>query len=155
MCFNAQQVASWASLPENSALNFPGLRMAQKLLQSSRVGNISQVTHLLRASQGWMNQPLKAVDTDGRTALHWASLSGHMEIVKALVSQGADPSALDNCGRTALHLAATRGHVDVVELLLAANCDIHAVDDFGHTALERATTKGHTQISNMILENSN
>lgn len=151
MWFNDAQIASWTSMPEKSEL---GLQTAHMLLQSSRAGNISQVRRLLTAP-GLDNQPLKAVDMDGRTALHWASLSGHGEVVKALTSQGADPSAVDKCGRTSLHLAATRGHGDVVELLLAANCDVHAVDEFGHTALERARAKGHTDISRRILEHSN
>ncbi len=33
--------------------------------------------------------------SDGRTALHFASFFGHVEVVKAQLAAGADPKAVD------------------------------------------------------------
>lgn len=39
------------------------------------------------------------------TALHWAAMRGHVEIVKLLLSYGADRTAQNAQGRTAMDLA--------------------------------------------------
>ncbi len=61
-----------------------------------------------------------AKDGDGRTALHWAAMNGHKDVVALLLDrmEGVDVAAKDEYGRTALHCAAREGHKDVVALLL-------------------------------------
>lgn len=39
---------------------------------------------------------------NGNTPLHWAALNGHLEIVKALVKAGADPTIVNEAGRDAV-----------------------------------------------------
>jgi ankyrin repeat protein len=56
--------------------------------------------------------------TDGYTALHMASYWGHAEMVKFLLSKGADIDALTSAGRTALYLAAYRDHYTVCDVLM-------------------------------------
>ena len=43
--------------------------------------------------------------TFGRTALHWAGRSGHVECAEALLKAGADPLITDDSGQTPLDLA--------------------------------------------------
>ena len=45
-------------------------------------------------------------DTAYQTALHWASKRGYLEIMKALIENGAYVDARDIIGRTPLMLAA-------------------------------------------------
>ena len=54
----------------------------------------------------------------GRTALHYAALSGHIEVVKVLVERGAAINTTDHADRTVLHEVALSGHVEVVKVLL-------------------------------------
>jgi len=41
----------------------------------------------------------------GATPLIWATVCGHVEIIKLLLSAGANPNAIDRKGHTALHYA--------------------------------------------------
>lgn len=50
--------------------------------------------------------------------------SGHLEVVKLLVSQGSDKSCRDKRGYTPLHAAAASGHVDVVKYLLRNGAEV-------------------------------
>jgi len=57
-------------------------------------------------------------DKSGRTALHWAAISGHADVVKLLLSRGADILAVTTNGMTALHGACEAGRVDTVKALM-------------------------------------
>ena len=59
-----------------------------------------------------------AQDVEGRTALFFASASGHLEIVDILLASKADPTMTNAQGNTALHWACVNGHEDVVVRLL-------------------------------------
>jgi ankyrin repeat protein len=62
---------------------------------------------------------LEERDADGATALHIASMHGHVEAIKVLVVQlGADKDAKTADGATALHMAAVNGHVEAMKVLL-------------------------------------
>ena len=80
-----------------------------------------------------------ARDPRGRTALHEAAASGHVEIVAALVSAGADVQARDAMGRTPVLEAARGAHSRAFDALAAAHADIAAVDGEGRGALILAT----------------
>ncbi|EHY55211.1 hypothetical protein ABEF92_001263 [Exophiala dermatitidis] len=41
-------------------------------------------------------------NVSGNTPLHWAAINGHLEVVKALVAAGADPSIVNAAGRDAV-----------------------------------------------------
>lgn len=54
----------------------------------------------------------------GGTALHGATVRGHVSIVKDLLQAGASPSQADFNLVTPLHTAVRIGNVDVIKLLL-------------------------------------
>lgn len=56
-------------------------------------------------------------DYDGRTAVGIASSNGHLELVKYLVSHGANPFHRDFRGNNALDDAIRENHPQVVEYL--------------------------------------
>jgi ankyrin repeat protein len=57
---------------------------------------------------------------DGWTPLHIASQEGHLEVVRELISHGANPRLVTNSGATALSNATRDGHAAIVQLLTAA-----------------------------------
>lgn len=57
---------------------------------------------------------ISSVDKEGLTALSWACLKGHREVVQYLVEKGATTDQTDKNGRTPLDLAAFYGDADIV-----------------------------------------
>ncbi|KAI1323672.1 ankyrin repeat-containing domain protein [Xylariaceae sp. FL0255] len=60
----------------------------------------------------------------GNTALHWACLGGHLDIVKLLLSRGASPAIANDKDQIPLDLAAFNNHMHVVDHFLAQSKDI-------------------------------
>jgi ankyrin repeat protein len=77
----------------------------------------------------------KTSDIVGGTALMWASLFGHTEIVHLLINAGAALDMQDEEGRTALMQAGMEYHIDIVQLLITNGANINIQDKYGHTAL--------------------
>uniref|UniRef100_A0A673ATL0 Ankyrin repeat domain 52 n=1 Tax=Sphaeramia orbicularis TaxID=375764 RepID=A0A673ATL0_9TELE len=91
-----------------------------------------------------------AVDRSGRTPLvhrYIALLSGHMEVVKLLLSHSADAMCKDKCGYTSLHAAAASGQLDVVKYLLKLGVEIDEPNNSGHTALHMACHMGQDSVA--------
>ncbi|PRP85285.1 WD-40 repeat-containing protein [Planoprotostelium fungivorum] len=62
--------------------------------------------------------PIDCYDEYGRTPLHVAASKGCLEVVRLLLSRGADTTAEDHAGNTPLHIATISGRSLVVQELL-------------------------------------
>jgi hypothetical protein len=82
------------------------------------------------------------------TPIFHAACNGHVEIVKLLLQEGADPNARNIGSNTALMLAARRGHIEVVKALIAGGVDVNACDRSGGTALDNA--REHPDIQRIL-----
>lgn len=96
------------------------------LLYAAREGDALAVEREIAAGAN-VNQRLK----NGVTALMLASIKGHRDIVRALLTASADVNA-SNKGTTALHVAAHQGHGSVIRDLLAAGARVDARTDAGY-----------------------
>ena len=85
----------------------------------------------VEAATPHLNATREIIHVDGRTgsnwtAMHFASMQGHMHCVKALLRHGAQVNIIDENGMTALHFAAYYGHASVVQALLRAGAEVDA-----------------------------
>ncbi|MFA5119028.1 MAG: ankyrin repeat domain-containing protein [Candidatus Omnitrophota bacterium] len=87
----------------------------------------------------------------GRTVLHAASESGHLEIVKLLVDAGADMNISANSGMTPLHLAAKYGYPEVVKFFIGAGAAVNVRSNSGTTPLHLAAQSGHPEVVNLLI----
>ncbi|KAL3878319.1 hypothetical protein ACJMK2_030682 [Sinanodonta woodiana] len=85
---------------------------------------------------------------DGLKCLHLAAFHNNTEVIRILLSGGADINAGDaKSGRTILHWAAESGKDELVDLLLwRKDVDINRETYDGITAFELARTNGHVEI---------
>ena len=79
----------------------------------------------------------KALFSNSRTLLHWASACGNVEAIECLVSRGASLSVKDEYGRTPLHAAVSGGPMCVraAVALIKRGADLLASDHRGVTPL--------------------
>ncbi|KAH9191896.1 hypothetical protein AeNC1_006127 [Aphanomyces euteiches] len=81
------------------------------------------------------------------TPLHLASSQGYLDIVKALLTRGADVNIKNKDGCSPLHEASLRGHLDVVIELLRCKAAVDDVDERGKTSLHVASEKNRLEIN--------
>ncbi|XP_059148205.1 putative ankyrin repeat protein RF_0381 isoform X2 [Physella acuta] len=90
-------------------------------------------------------------DSEGWTALHYASWHGRDAMVEMLLAHGADPNCLTSCHGTALSMAVFHRHSQVVELLLASCADPNIADTDLDTALHLAAANGDQRVVESLL----
>jgi ankyrin repeat protein len=106
------------------------------------------------------------LDENGATAFLRASQSGDVELMKLLLSRGADPKINTVLGVTPLQVASGIGWVegityewsrqatfDAVKLLIELGNDVNAQADTGRTALHGAAHKGRTDVIQILADN--
>ncbi|EAY12193.1 hypothetical protein TVAG_003990 [Trichomonas vaginalis G3] len=69
------------------------------------------------------------------TPLIQASYNGNLEVVKYLISVGADKEAKNNDGWTPLIQASFEGHLEIVKYLISVGANKQARDNVGRTSL--------------------
>jgi len=105
------------------------------------------------------------LDEGGATAFLRAAQSGDVELMKVLLSRGADPKIMTNLRVTALQVAAGIGWVEgithewspkqtleAVRMLLDLGLDPNAQADTGRVALHGAAHKGATEVVQLLVD---
>ena len=87
-------------------------------------------------------------------ALSEAVTFGHAEVVRSLVSAGADVKLAESTGVNLLHWATITNRASVILVLARAGVPLNAIDDYGFTPLMYAATVdvGDTQTLKALLE---
>ncbi|KAF6027765.1 hypothetical protein EB796_013929 [Bugula neritina] len=96
---------------------------------------------------------LRQRDDKGHTAVHWACLGGHVQMLKYLIEQGVpvnEPSDAEPQPRP-IHWACTNGHISVVDVLLQQGVSIDSVDSKGCTPLIVAAQYGKTMLAGYLM----
>ncbi|RDL35776.1 uncharacterized protein BP5553_06388 [Venustampulla echinocandica] len=98
------------------------------------------------------NESLRAQDSAGNRALHFAARWGHLELVEILLNAGADIGAKNFDGGTAFEHAAANGHEEVLELLF--NCGVNVNESTGAygNALQAAARNGNKVVVQKLLK---
>jgi len=101
------------------------------LIDLARRGDLKGVETLLTQGTDANDQA-----EDQSSALHWAAVSNHREIVEALLVSGAEVNIQSADGGTPLHWAAFLGEPETVKLLLESGANPRLKNDKGETPLD-------------------
>ncbi|XP_071074584.1 ankyrin repeat domain-containing protein 66 isoform X5 [Dasypus novemcinctus] len=114
-----------------SAMELTKMSDMTKLHQAVATGDYNLVKKILK--KGLCDPNYKDMDWNDRTPLHWAAISGQMEVLHLLIEYGARPCLVTDVGWTPAHFAAESGHLNVLKALHALHAAIDAPDFFGDT----------------------
>ena len=84
-------------------------------------------------------------------ALYGAAERGHVDALRRLVAEGADPNWRNISGWTPVMIAAAEKHLDAVVVLLEAKADPNIRNAYGRTAIMFAAGYGQTTIVEKLL----
>lgn len=107
-----------------------------------------------------LGMDLDAVSSHGRTAVDMVCIGGHVEALRYLLEQAADPAAqvmlrAADSGRNAIHSAASFGHPDLLALLLdvvPSTVPIDTADEKGWTPLAMAVFFNYRAVVECLLD---
>jgi len=109
-------------------------------------GQHSDLVEMLIANKADVN----VADKQGLTPLHYAVLANNRDVVKSLLTHGANANAKDGkYGNTPLIVSVGEGYKEMAELLLAFGADVNAADSKG-TPLAWAIHTDHPEIAEML-----
>jgi ankyrin repeat protein len=91
--------------------------------------------------------------SDGRTPLYFATVCGHVEMVRFLIDNGANiAQTIHYSQETVLHTAAVMGDTKLLEVMLETGIDPDIpAENGGYTALEQAAGGGHEEAVQLLL----
>ncbi|XP_074023325.1 histone-lysine N-methyltransferase EHMT2-like, partial [Numenius arquata] len=124
------------------------------LHHAAKNGNLEMVDLLLSTGQVDVN----AQDNGGWTPIIWAAEHKHIEVIRRLLTRGADVTLTDNVSvgggceeNICLHWASFTGSAEIAEVLLNARCDLHAVNFHGDTPLHIAARESYHDCVTLFL----
>ena len=79
---------------------------------ASVYGNLDRVKELIK------DYDVNLLNQSNITPLHYATIEGHLDIVKFLLNKGADSNATYEGEMMPLHLASLNGHCEIVKILI-------------------------------------
>lgn len=117
------------------------------LIESAKTGDEEMVRLLIENEEVNLNTE----DDYGYTALCYAALKGHMDIVDLLTENGANVNAT-NSGGSALVQAVFFGHLKIAKRLIEYGADVN-VDIHGKSLLRYARKKGYDDLVELLIVN--
>lgn len=120
-----------------------------ELYQAMATGDVAKVKAMLDANPKLLTE--KDPSTGG-TLLHTAVVIFNMDIMKLIISKGADINAGDQSGITPLHMAVITGNVEASKLLLDKGADPNKKDGSGRTPTHYAQISANAEILNLLVQ---
>ena len=110
----------------------PSSETARQFIYAVFLANVTWANALLSANSELAQERYAR----GDTALHHAARNGDLEIVKQLVSYGADVNAMSNHGHFPLYCTAGHGHVETTRYIVENGANLQARLNDGKTVTE-------------------
>jgi ankyrin repeat protein len=153
--------------PDMDHLDFIKLLVAKGANVNGRVCGVQSTAKECKGdtTETRTNFTMQWLYEDGATPFLRAAQSSDVELMKFLLSKGADPKIATEHNDTALSVAAGIGwvegvtyewsekaNVEAVKMCLDAGIDVNAADFEGRTALHGAAHKGRTEVIQMLAD---
>ncbi|RNJ56637.1 hypothetical protein D7B24_007001 [Verticillium nonalfalfae] len=135
-------------LQNNASARVPSKADGSALYQASRYGPADIVQLLLE------NHAVDTINDTVReevTPLHVACMNGHADIVRLLLSHGADASKRCSTHQTAFGLAVYNGFAEIVRMFLECGASAEGSDDDNFYPVHLAAQSGHLDLLHLLI----
>lgn len=129
-------------------LLFPSQGVGQAIVQAAKQGRLDRVEALVAADP----EAVRTTDPSGYTALRWAGIRGHTEVLLFLARAGSDPNTVGADGGTPLHGAAHHDDPAMTKALLDLGGDVTRRNQWGRTPLHVAARRGCLSVARLLLD---
>jgi hypothetical protein len=130
------------------AFSNPTAASPQAIVEAAKQGRVDRVSALVAADPGTVFQ----ADASGYTAIRWAGIRGHRDVLLFLARAGADPNTVGADGGTPLHGAAHHDDPEMMRALLEAGGDVTHRNRWGRTPLHVAARRGCLEVAKLLLD---
>jgi ankyrin repeat protein len=123
------------------------------LAEASARGHVDTVRLLLNDQYRAPLDVDRQIEKYKMTALHRAASYSHEEIVRLLISAGADVNVQNFFTGAALHFASYRRNASIIRMLLAHGADVNAIGGWaGCSPLQIATSEGGQEVVQLLID---
>ncbi len=145
------QVIAQVLLSHNAQVNALNNQDQTPLHFAAQYGRTALAQLLLYNHQAHIGQ---MDNIDGDTALILAIFYGHTDVIKLLLTHGANANYIAHNENTPLIVALWRGNTEIIQLLLNYGAQAHYKrESDGWTALHEAAAAGNTEVIKLLLDN--
>ncbi|GAP83722.2 hypothetical protein SAMD00023353_0501150 [Rosellinia necatrix] len=124
------------------------LNLEDAVIEASKRG-FTDIVRLLRQQGANINKPEQG--KQGMTALHYAAYGSHLETVRYLLIEGANPNCLDELGRSPLFCAFESGNESITSVLIRKGASPNTVNSEGLGSLQLAARNGNLDVAKKLL----
>jgi ankyrin repeat protein len=122
------------------------------LIDAAKRGDIGEVNAIIGAIRANESQYSLEDQENGRTALEYAVLNGHMAIVQNLIQAGADFNRWQFYeSKMPIQMAVEHGHLAIISLLIESGVDVNATFRGGYGLLHLAALFGKTEAFALLI----
>ena len=121
---------------------------SSSIVEAAKSGDLETVKIILTED----NSQLNATDESGYTALHWACMKAHWDVVTYLIEAGADLNVVGGDGGTQINWAVHHDNVDIVKLLIDKGAKLNIQNQWGMTELHTAIWRGNINVVEYLLD---
>jgi len=141
----------YLATPDN--VNSKGWLGWAPLHKAAQIGHSEIVKYLLSEK---LNAMVDIRDLENHTPLLLAAGTNqetpeHVEVVKQLLSKGADVNATDDGQYSSLHLAVLNSNFEIAQALLDAKCNVNPINVDKFTPLHTACSQGEVKFIQLLL----
>lgn len=123
-------------------------KRVDNIWESAKAGDYEKVKRVLDARPEFVD----LTDGKGNTLMHYAAMSGNVDICRAIIELRGRYSRLNAVRRLPIHYAAEYGSVGVAEILLNLNTVVNLPDSDGLQPIHLAARNGHADIIDLFRE---
>lgn len=120
------------------------------IFEAASIADIETISKIIIQNPELTN----SFSTDGFTPLGLASFFGHIDIVKLLISKGANPNIAANneFKIVPIHSACAISNYDITDILLKNGANVNAKQMQGVTPLHSAAHNGQTKLAKLLIQ---